>query len=217
MNHPTRDEWMSYLYDELTAEEHSSLAAHLVVCPDCKTCVNDWRVARKNLDAWRLPARPARVALQRPLVRWAAAAALMIGIGFGVGRFATPATANAGKIRAAIEPEIRQQLRQEFTQLLRDELDKAASATLAASGEQTKHWVEDYAQALETKRTEDSQAIYAALNKLESQVLADVVSLKKDVDTVAWWTDAGLRRARQELVQLADYTQPADISNSPQK
>ena len=213
MNHPTREEWMSYLYGELTAEEHSSLAAHLAVCPDCTTRVSDWRAARTNLDAWQLPARPARVSLQRPLVRWAAAAALMIGFGFGVGRFATPATANAGKIRAAIEPEIRQQLRQEFTQLLRDELDKAASATLAASGEQTKHWVEDYAQALETKRTEERQAIYAALNKL----LADVVSLKKDVDTVAVYADAGLRRARQELVQLADYTQPANISNSTQK
>jgi hypothetical protein len=217
MNHPTREEWMSYLYDELTAEEHSSLAAHLAVCPDCKTQISDWRAARTNLDAWQLPARPARVPLQRPLMRWAAAAALMIGIGFGAGRFATPATANAGKIRAAIEPEIRQQLRQEFTQLLRDELDKAASATLAASGEQTKRWFEDYAQALETKRTEDNQAIRDAFNKLESQLFADVVSLKKDVDTVAWWTDAGLRRARQELVQLADYTQPANSSNSPQK
>jgi hypothetical protein len=217
MNHPTREEWMAYLYDELTAEEHSSLAAHLAVCPDCKMRVNDWRWTRKNLDAWQLPTRHARVPVQRPLVRWAAAAALILGIGFGVGRFATPATANAGKIRAAIEPEIRQQLRQEFTQLLRDELDKAASATLAASGEQTKHWVEDYDRALETKRTEDSQAIRAALNKLESQLLADVVSLKKDVDTVAVYADAGLRRARQELVQLADYAQPANISNSPQR
>ena len=217
MNHPTREEWMSYLYDELTVEEHSGLAAHLAVCPDCKTLVGDWRTARNNLDAWQLPARPGRVPLQRPLVRWAAAAVLMIGIGFGVGRFVTPATANAGKIRAAIEPEIRQQLRQEFTQLLRDELDKAASATLAASGEQTKHWLEDYAQALETKRAEESQTIYTALNKLESQRFADVVSLKKDVDTVAWWTDAGLRRARQELVQLADYRQPPNSSNSPQK
>src|SRR5438445_10195847 len=217
MNHPTREEWMSYLYDELTAEEHSSLEAHLAVCPDCKTRVGDWRAARRNLDAWQLPTRRGRVRLRLPVLRWAAAAALMIGIGFGGGRFATPATANAGKIRAAIEPEIRQQLRQEFTQLLRDELDKAASATLAASGEQTKHWIENYAQALATKRTEDNQAIYAALNKLQSQRLADFVSLKKDVDTVAWWTDAGLRRARQELVQLADYTQPANISNSPQK
>src|SRR5213593_4453365 len=210
MNHPTREEWMSYLYDELTAEEHSSLAAHLAVCPDCKTRVSDWQAVRRNLDTWQLPAKPARAPLQRPLIRWAAAAALILGIGFGAGRFATPATANAAKIRAAIEPAIRQQLRQEFTQLLRDELDKAASATLAASGEQTKHWVEDYAQALETKRTEERQAIYAALNKLEEQRLADFVSLKKDVDSVAVYADAGLRRARQDLVQLADYTQPAN-------
>src|SRR6266542_1159548 len=169
MNHPTREEWMSYLYDELTAEEHSSLAAHLAVCPDCKTRVGDWRAARKSLDAWQLPAQPVPVRLQRPLLRWAAAAALMIGIGFGVGRFATPATANAGRIRAVIEPEIRQQLRQEFIQLLREELDKTSSATLAASSEQTKHWMEDYAQALEAKRTEERRAIYAALNKLEEQ------------------------------------------------
>jgi anti-sigma factor RsiW len=217
MNHPTREEWMSYLYDELTADEHANLAAHLAVCPDCKARIGDWRGARKNLDAWQMPARPGRLPLQRPLIRWAAAAALMIGIGFGVGRFATSATANVGKIRAAIEPEIRQQLRQEFVQLLRNELDRAASATLAASGEQAKHWIEDYAQTLETRRTEDNQAIRAALNNLESQQLADFVSLKKDVDAVAWWTDAGLRRARQELVQLADSTQPANFSNSPQK
>src|ERR1051326_2012129 len=193
MNHPTREEWMSYLYDELTAEEHTNLAAHLAVCPDCKAQLDDWRAARENLDAWQLPARRARVPLRHPLVRLAAAAVLMIGIGFGAGRFATPATASAEKLRAVIEPEIRQQLRQEFAQLLRNELDKAASATLAASGEQTKHWTEDYARALEAKRTEDAEAIYAALNKQESQYLADIVSLKKDVDTVAVWTDAGLR------------------------
>jgi hypothetical protein len=214
MNHPTREQWMSYLYDELSAEEHSSLAAHLAVCPDCKSRLSDWRSARRSLDAWQLPLRPARVALQRPLLRWAAAAALIIGI--GVGRFAMPATANVGKIRAAIEPEIRQQLLQELTQLLRTELDRTASATLAASGEQAKRWVEDYAQALEGRRTEESRAVYTALNTLKSQHLADFVSLKKDVDTVAVLTDAGLRRAQQQLVQLADYTQPASNSNSPQ-
>src|SRR6185436_2649939 len=165
MNHPTREEWMSYLYDELTAEEHSSLAAHLAVCPDCKTRVGDWRATRKNLDAWQLPAQTSGVPFQRPLVRWAAAAALIIGIEFGVGRLATPATAEAGRIRAEIEPEIRQQLRLEFTQKLRAELDKAASATLAASGEQAKHWVADYARALEAKRTEDSQVILAEIGR----------------------------------------------------
>ena len=65
-------------------------------------------------------------------------------------------------------------------------------------------------------RAEDNQAVYAALNKLESQLVANYVSLKKDLDTVAVWTDVGLRRAQQQLVQLADYTQPARNSTSPQ-
>jgi Putative zinc-finger len=219
MNHPTREEWMSYLYDELTAEERSNLAAHLAVCPDCKAQVTDWRAARTNLDAWQLPAPRPRLSLRRAVVRWAAAAALMIGVGFGAGRFA--AAPAAEKIRAAVEPEIRQRLRQEFAQMLRDELDKAASATLAASGEQTKQVLADYARALETKQSEDNRAIYVALNKLESQLesqrLADYVSLKKELDTVAVLTDAGLRRTEQQLVQLADYNQPRNFSHSPQQ
>ncbi|PYM10435.1 MAG: hypothetical protein DME18_16280 [Verrucomicrobia bacterium] len=215
MNHPTREEWMSYFYDELTAEEHGHLAAHLAVCPDCKARVSEWRTTRENLDAWRLPAKQARVALARPLLKWAAAAAIVLAAGFGAGRL-TSATADLAKIRAGIEPQIRQQLRQEFAQRFRDELEKSASATLAASTEQTRQLLAEFAKAVEVKRTEDYQAFNAALDKLESQRLADFVALKKDVDTMAVLTDAGLRRAEQQLVQLADYTQPANSSNSPQ-
>jgi len=216
MNHPTREEWMSYLYDEVTTEEHSNLAAHLAVCPDCKTKVGEWRATRKDLDAWQLPAPRARVTPPRPMVKWAAAAAIVLAAGFGVGKV-TSANPDVQQVRAAIEPEIRQQLRQEFAQLLRDQLDKTASATLIASGEQTKQLVEDFAKALETKRAGENRAIYAALNNLDSQRLADYVSLKKELDTVAVLTDASLRRTQQQLVQLADSAQPADFSNSLQK
>src|SRR5436309_1782787 len=37
MNHPSREEWMSYLYDELNADQSANLQAHLHTCPDCKT------------------------------------------------------------------------------------------------------------------------------------------------------------------------------------
>ena len=120
-------------------------------------------------------------------------------------------------MRAAIEPELRQELRREFAQLFRDQLDKSASTTLAASTEQTRQLLAEFARAVEAKRTEDYQAINAALDKLQSQRLADFFSLKKDVDTMAVLTESGFRRAQQQLVQLADYTQPANSSNSPQK
>jgi len=199
---------MSYLYDEVTREEHSNLAAHLAVCPDCKTKVDEWRVTRTHLDAWQLPARRPGAAPGRPLVKWAAAAAIALGLGFGAGRLAS-APVNAEKLRAEIEPKIRQELRQEFARMLRDELNRTAAATLAAAGEQTKQVLTEYAKALETGRVEDNRAFYAALEKLESQRITDLLSLKKDVDTVAVHTAAGLR-------QLASYTQPANFSNSPQ-
>src|SRR5438046_3196018 len=131
MNHPTSEKWMSYLCEEVTTEEHSNLAAHLAVCPDCKTKVDEWRVTRTNLDGWRLPARRPGATPGRPLVKWAAAAAIVLGLGFGFGRLAS-APVDAEKVRAEIEPKIRQELRQEFARMLGDELNRTAAATLAA-------------------------------------------------------------------------------------
>ncbi|PYJ56960.1 MAG: hypothetical protein DME24_20650 [Verrucomicrobia bacterium] len=215
MNHPSREEWMSYLYDELNADQSANLQAHLHTCPDCKSKVNEWQAARSGLDEWRVPKRRGRVVLAQPMVKWAAAAAIVLSIGVGIGRL-TSAPLDVQQVRAAIEPEMRQELRREFAQLFRDQLDKSASTTLAASTEQTRQLLAEFARAVEAKRTEDYQAINAALDKLQSQRLADFFSLKKDVDTMAVLTESGFRRAQQQLVQLADYTQPANSSNSPQ-
>jgi len=62
----------------------------------------------------------------------------------------------------------------------------------------------------EKKRVQDNQAIYAALNKL-------YLSLKTDVDTVAVYTDAGLRQTEQQLFELVDYRQPVRGSNPPKR
>ena len=206
---------MSYLYDELNADQSANLQAHLHTCPDCKSKVNEWQAARSGLDEWRVPKRRGRVVLAQPMVKWAAAAAIVLSIGVGIGRL-TSAPLDVQQVRAAIEPEMRQELRREFAQLFRDQLDKSASTTLAASTEQTRQLLAEFARAVEAKRTEDYQAINAALDKLQSQRLADFFSLKKDVDTMAVLTESGFRRAQQQLVQLADYTQPANSSNSPQ-
>ena len=207
MNHPTREEWMSYLYDELNGGECSGLAAHLRECPDCTAQVKVWETAREKLDSWRLPVKRARPAFAPAVWKWAAAAAVVLCIGFGVGRLTSPSV-DVEEIRAAIEPEIRTQLRQEFSQMLHDEVKQAAAATLVAAGEQTQNLLADYDTALGVKRAADSQAIYAALEQLDAQRVADYILLKKDVDTVAVNTDASLRNTQQQLVQLADYSSP---------
>ena len=91
-----------------------------------------------------------------------------------------------------------------------DELERSASATLAAAGQQTDQAVALLAKALQDTRAEDNRAIYAALNKLESQSFEQFVSLKKDLDTVAVNADNGLKDTAEGLVELAGYSRPRE-------
>ena len=216
MNHPKREEWAPYLFGELKSDARRELKAHLETCPECRDEIAAWQRSIRRLDAWKLPRLAKRTEIFAPALKWAVAAAIVLAAGVSLGRLSAPG-ANAEKMRATIEPQIRQQLRQDFGQLLRDELAKTASATRAAAGEQAKGLMANYASMLEIRRAEDRQAIYAVLDKLESQRVADFVALKKDVDTVAVATDASLRDTERQLVQLADYRQPSPNSNSAPK
>jgi cobalamin biosynthesis protein CbiD len=126
------------------------------------------------LDSWKLPRVSAAREVFQPVFKWAAAAAVVLAVGFGIGRI-TSARANVEFARAAIEPEIRKQMRQEF------------------------------------------EAVYSALEKIDAQRVADTLSLKTELDIVAVNTDAGLRHTEQQLVQLADYTQPVGLSKPPKE
>jgi hypothetical protein len=189
MNHPKHEEWVPYLFGETSWTSNRELNAHLRSCPECREEIEGWKSSLGRLNAWKLP--PVRTAgeMFQPMLKWGVAAALVLGLGIGMGRLTVP-KADAAAVRAAIEPV----MRQEVARLMRDELAKAAS-----------------------QRAEDNEAIYAAMDKLDAQRIADLLSLKKELDTVAVNTDAGLRHTEQELVQLAGYTQPASASSLPEK
>jgi hypothetical protein len=222
MKHPNEQEWMSYLYDESSPAERAGFTEHLSQCAECAARMTDWQATRKSLDSWQLEprgtgARALRPRFPRlqPAFTWAAAAAIVLALGFGLGRIASAAS-GVEKARAELRQEFAQ-LRSQQAELLRAALNQASADTLAASGEQTRVLLADYAAALELKLGNDQDAIYAALDKLDTQRLADYVALKKDLDTVAVLTDASLRRTQQELIQLADATQPTNVSNRTPK
>jgi Putative zinc-finger len=204
MNHPKREAWVPYLFGEAKPEARKELQQHLQSCPVCRAEIDSWKHSLDLLDAWQLPraARP-REAFS-PVFRWAVAAAvvLVLGVGFTLGRL-TPFGGDQAKLREMIEPQIRQELRAEFVQMLHQELAKTA-ATLEATGEQTKNWLAQYARSVD-----------ARIETERAERLADCLSLKKDVDTIAINADAGLRNTEQKLAQLADYRQPARPSNQP--
>src|SRR5271163_1789975 len=84
--HPEPATWMAFLYGELSTAQNQELEAHLGHCAACAAQVKEWRAGRSALDAWTLPARrPART-LFMPVLRWAAAAALVLGMGIVLGR-----------------------------------------------------------------------------------------------------------------------------------
>ncbi len=209
MNHPKHDEWVPYLFGEAKPEVRRELKSHLRDCADCRAEIESWQRSLGRLNAWKLPPAPRAAPTFAPFLNWATAAAVILLLGFGVGRL-TAARADVAKVRAAIAPELRRELSQELALFVRAELDRNGSATLAAAGQQTDQAVALLAKALQDTRGEDNRAIYAALNKLESQSFEQFVSLKQDLDTVAVNADNGLKDTAEGLAQLAGYTRLAD-------
>jgi hypothetical protein len=176
MSHPKREDWVQYLYGEIKPDLRRQLNEHLQGCAECGEELQNWKRSLQRLDAWKLPRTSARLDAVMPFLKWAAAALLVLGLGFGFGRL-TARQADLQKVRARVEPEIRR----EFADLLRREIDKSSATTLAQA----------------QRQAEEVGAAYYAL-------------LKKDLDTVAINTDVSLRRAEQGLMQVADFNQPAE-------
>jgi anti-sigma factor RsiW len=204
MKHPSRETWMSYLYDELSAPERAEAATHLADCPECRNQVAGWRATVSALDSWKLPRhRTPAARLCQPWVQWAAAAVMVLSVGFGAGRLSAPA-ADIEQIRATLEPSLRQQLRTEFAETVRVELVRASADTLDTSRDETQQLLAGFAAQVEQARGQDWQTIRAALTTLRQERLTD----RRDLETVAVLTGAGLRQTQQQLYQLADYSAP---------
>jgi anti-sigma factor RsiW len=206
MKHPEREEWVPFLFGEARPADQHRLQTHLQHCDQCRHEIESWQRSRLRLDEWQLP-RPPQPVIFAPWARWAAAAAIVLALGFGIGRLsARPPTTE--QLRAAIAPELHRQVQQQLAQAVRNEVDRSTTAWLTASNQRLDNLFAGLAQTLEKRDTQDRLAISTALDRLQSQYAADFLALKKDVDTIAVNADAGLRQAEQQLVHLAGYSQP---------
>ncbi len=191
MKHPEREEWVPFIFGEIDAGQRRQLERHLEDCGECRDEIQSWQRSLGRLDSWKLPPITKRRANFVPLVKWAAAAAVVLCVGFAIGR--DTAHADAEKIRAKVEHD----LRGEMAQIARDEAAKTASLAITA-----------FSQKTETRRAADNRVIFAVLERLETQHATDCLTLKKELDTLAINADAGLRQTEEQLVQFADYSRP---------
>src|SRR5262245_19624289 len=106
MKHPAPEEWMAWLYDEVTAPEKKALTAHLEACQSCQGQVAAWRSTMAVLD--EMPAPVARKRFPAIPLQWAAMAALLIAMGIVLGRFVFPTSDQ--RISATMQQQIQQQV-----------------------------------------------------------------------------------------------------------
>ncbi|MBI5388494.1 MAG: hypothetical protein HZA90_27835 [Verrucomicrobia bacterium] len=180
MNHPSHEDLIGFLYEELPDGQQAETCRHVAGCAQCRAQVESWRAVRRELLAWAVPDQTRRRTSTPSwlLVKWAAAAVVLIGAGFALARGTAPATKlDTAAIRAAMAQELRQELRSELARFAADQA---------------------------THQQEFQSALTRALGRLEAQRLVDYASLRQDVETVAVRAEDELQSTRLDLARLAN-------------
>ena len=207
MNHPGASEWMAFLYEELSPETRRELGAHLAQCPSCAAQLQTWRASINALDQWALPAvrRPMRVAARQwlPALKWAAAAAVILLLGFGLGRQSSSAAREIAALKASVA---------HLEQIAQSESDSdpgaAIEAAAAAANDETVRLLAEYSRTQEEQRALDRQALNLSLRAFDARL----TRLRTELETVAWNTESGFQQTHDNLVQLASVSMPAQTS-----
>jgi hypothetical protein len=193
MHHPNREEWMMFLYAEVPAPRKAELETHLEVCAHCRERVASWRGTMAALDEWESPvARVPRLRSSFGLSLKVAAAVALIGLGFAFARLAPRSAGETAAIRAAIEPEIRRQVRAEL-------------AALADNSAETRRLLADYIASSESGRARDREEVVDIMRQIEARRVSDLAGLRRELETVAVLTENGLEDTQSKLVQLASF------------
>lgn len=188
---------MAHLYGETPEADASTLKQHLETCPECQAQLSAWRDTMKALDEWQLPKTQTRRQPRptRRFWRMAAAAVLVAGVGFGLGRLAAPPVDLNG-LRAQLEPALRQEITREMDARMASfqEQNQAALAALAQAND-------DQRQA---DRQADRQANLHLIRERDLAYAAELAAVRRDLETVAVLTDGSLRNAQNQIVRLAN-------------
>jgi len=196
--HPAPEQWADYLYNELAPEVRASLDKHMSGCAACQRQFAEWRETMTALDAWKVRPRARPFEVLVTYARWAAAAVLVLGLGWVGGRLAAPEIPDVLRLRAEVRADLEAELRQQFETRLQ--------AALAAAEQHTGESLQTLAAAWAAARAEDQQTTLALYQRAERQRLSDHAALRRDLETVAVVAQDAIGATRQQLAQLAVLT-----------
>ena len=173
MNHPKHEELAEFLYDDgMSPARRDEVAHHVDACGECRAVVESWRGVRTNLAAWQLPCVARMPAAARSAgaattgLRWAVAAAVLLGGGFALARM-TDKPVDLTALRTELAHELRKEVRQELVAELRNYSAKQAA------------WQDEF---------------QGEVISVVRQQAANHASLRKDVETMAVLTEEEIGR-----------------------
>jgi len=211
VKHPEAAEWMAFLYAEAAPERRCELEDHLAHCADCSAQLMTWRASSKALDEWQLPVirrtLPAGGAASRPwwpALKWAAAAAVVLGLGFAFGRQTSPNTADLAALKMSVA-----QLADAVQRERDASLSNTVSVATAAANTEAIRLLSEYAQVEAEGRNADKQAVSLALRNFESRL----ARLRAELETVALNTENGFEQTHENLTRLVSFSAPPEQSN----
>jgi anti-sigma factor RsiW len=201
LKHPESAEWMEFLYGELDDRRRRELDAHLASCAECSTQLKEWRSGMAHLDEWELPV-PQPVRRQWvPALQWAAAAALVLLAGFGLGRRSVSSTAEISTLKASVA-ELAAIVQHDRLATLSNTVNLA---TIAANAESMR-LLDEYSRIQVNQHDADQQSFNLAMQRFDTRL----ARLRSEIETVAVNTESGFQQTRQNLTRLASYSVPAD-------
>jgi mannitol/fructose-specific phosphotransferase system IIA component len=196
LSHPTSAEWMGFLYKETASARRREMEQHLANCPDCTRQLKVWRGTQSELNEWAMPA-PRRVRqLSFPVLRWATAAALILGLGIVIGHAFSPSRREVAALKASVA-----QLSEAVQREGGSDVSGTVAAARAAANTETLRLLTQYRALQDNQRTADQLAVKDVLDALDVRI----ATLRGELETVAVNTEGSFQQTRQNLAQLTSY------------
>jgi hypothetical protein len=178
----------------------------------------------------------------RNLFRFAAAAAVFVLVGYTAGRLSVPKPMDLEALRevltpsvaASIEPALREKVtenlrsqyqlalagmyvrvKEELTEQYRNDLNRFAMQTLAASNAVTNELLTQLVQQIDTAKTQDLRRVARAIYEIEMNRVQDKTQLASGLQTLAVRTEDEFSRTKRQIAQLLVDVRPADFDRQP--